>query len=122
MRLVSANLRMPAVEASCTSGIGRKFWRPANGDKSGSPDSGRDSPIFSGFLGQTTSICGRLRIRRMRYNGDQIMKERWLSVAEIAAHLGVNPDTIYKWIERNQLPAHKVGRLWKFTASEVDEW
>jgi excisionase family DNA binding protein len=53
---------------------------------------------------------------------DQIMNERWLSVAEIAAHLGVNPDTIYKWIERKQLPAHKVGRLWKFTATEVDGW
>jgi excisionase family DNA binding protein len=50
------------------------------------------------------------------------MKERWLSVAEIAEHLGVKPDTIYKWIERKQLPAHKVGRLWKFMASEVDEW
>ena len=50
------------------------------------------------------------------------MKERWLSVEEIAAHLGANPDTIYKWIERKKLPAHKVGRLWKFMASEVDEW
>jgi excisionase family DNA binding protein len=50
------------------------------------------------------------------------MKERWLSVEEIAAHLGVNPDTIYKWIERKKLPAHKMGRLWKFMASEVDEW
>jgi len=50
------------------------------------------------------------------------MKERWLSVAEIAAHLGVKPDTIYKWIERKQLPAHKVGRLWKFMATEVDAW
>ena len=50
------------------------------------------------------------------------MKERWLSVDEIAAHLGVNPDTIYKWIERRKLPAHKVGRLWKFMASEVDDW
>ena len=49
-------------------------------------------------------------------------KERWLSVTEIAAHLGVNPDTIYKWIERKKLPAHKVGRLWKFLASEVDTW
>ncbi|MGA2248802.1 MAG: helix-turn-helix domain-containing protein, partial [Verrucomicrobiota bacterium] len=39
-----------------------------------------------------------------------------------AAHLGVNPGTIYKWIERKQLPAHKVGSLWKFTATEVDEW
>jgi excisionase family DNA binding protein len=33
-----------------------------------------------------------------------------------------NPDTIYKWIERKKMPAHKVGRLWKFLASEIDEW
>jgi excisionase family DNA binding protein len=50
------------------------------------------------------------------------MNERWLSVEEIAAHLGVNPDTIYKWIERKRMPAHRVGRLWKFQASEVDSW
>ncbi|MGE3310952.1 MAG: helix-turn-helix domain-containing protein [Limisphaerales bacterium] len=50
------------------------------------------------------------------------MPERWLSVFEIAAHLGVNPDTIYKWITRKAMPAHKVGKLWKFLASEVDEW
>ena len=43
-------------------------------------------------------------------------------MAEIAEHLGVNPDTIYKWIERKQLPAHKVSRLWKFMVSEVDAW
>jgi excisionase family DNA binding protein len=50
------------------------------------------------------------------------MQERWLSVGEIAAHLGVNPDTIYKWIDRKKMPAHKLGRLWKFLASEVDQW
>jgi len=50
------------------------------------------------------------------------MNERWLSVEGIAAHLGVNPDTIYKWIERKKLPPYKMGRLWKFMASEVDEW
>ena len=50
------------------------------------------------------------------------MPERWLSADEIAAHLGVNPDTIYKWIIRKSMPAHKVGRLWKFLASEVDQW
>jgi len=49
-------------------------------------------------------------------------QERWLSVQEIAAHLGVNRDTIYKWIERKQMPAHKLGSLWKFRVSEVDEW
>ena len=50
------------------------------------------------------------------------MTERWLSVDEIAVHLGVNPDTIYKWITRKSMPAHKLGRLWKFLASEVDQW
>jgi len=49
-------------------------------------------------------------------------QERWLSVEEIAAHLGMNRDTIYKWIERKQMPAHKLGKLWKFKVSEVDEW
>jgi len=49
-------------------------------------------------------------------------QERWLSVDEIAAHLGVNPDTVYKWIEKKQMPAHRVGRLWTFKASEGDTW
>ena len=50
------------------------------------------------------------------------MAERWLSVAEIAEYLGVKRDTVYKWIERKAMPAHKVGRLWKFKLSEVDDW
>jgi excisionase family DNA binding protein len=27
--------------------------------------------------------------------------------------MGVNPDTVHKWIERKKLPANKMGRLWK---------
>ena len=49
------------------------------------------------------------------------MTERWLSVDEIAVHLGVNPDMIYKWITRKSMPALKLGRLWTFLASEVDQ-
>jgi excisionase family DNA binding protein len=49
-------------------------------------------------------------------------QERWLSVEEIAVHLGVNRDTIYKWIDRRQMPAHKLGKLWKFKATEIDNW
>ncbi len=49
-------------------------------------------------------------------------QERWLSVEEIADHLGVNRDTIYKWIERKQMPAHRLGRLLKFQVTEVNEW
>lgn len=50
-----------------------------------------------------------------------VMTERWLSVKEIAAHLGVSKETIYNWIEEKTIPAHKIGRFWKFKASEVDE-
>ncbi|MDD2709249.1 MAG: helix-turn-helix domain-containing protein [Verrucomicrobiae bacterium] len=50
------------------------------------------------------------------------MKDRWLSVDEIAAHLGVKPATIYKWLTRRKMPAHKVGRLWKFKIAEIDAW
>jgi excisionase family DNA binding protein len=48
--------------------------------------------------------------------------EKWSSLGEIAKHLGVSKDTIYRWISQKQMPAHKVGKLWKFKISEVDEW
>ena len=46
----------------------------------------------------------------------------WASVDEVAKHLGVAKDSIYRWIENRGLPAHKIGRLWKFKLSEVDDW
>jgi len=41
---------------------------------------------------------------------------------DIARHLGIVKDTVCRWRERKGLPAHKIGRLWKFQLSEVDEW
>ena len=51
-----------------------------------------------------------------------MVDDRWISVEEVAAYLGVKRDTIYKWINRRNMPAHKAGRLWKFRKEEVDEW
>ena len=50
------------------------------------------------------------------------MEDRWLSVDEIADHLGIKRDTVYRWIGERQMPGHKIGRLWKFSKKEVDEW
>jgi len=50
------------------------------------------------------------------------MTEPWVSVEQIAEHLGVTRDSIYRWIDSKHLPAHRVGRLWKFKATEVDDW
>ena len=48
--------------------------------------------------------------------------ERWLSVEEIAGHLGISKETVYRWLEKKKIPAHRVGKLWKFRASEIDAW
>lgn len=48
--------------------------------------------------------------------------EPWVSVEQVSAHLGVAKDTVYRWRERRGLPAHRIGRLWKFKLSEVDDW
>ena len=57
----------------------------------------------------------------VRARGMLMVEDRWLSVDEIALYLGVKRDTVYKWIDRKQMPAHKVGRLWKFRKEEIDE-
>lgn len=53
---------------------------------------------------------------------ESMMDDRWLSVDEIAAYLGIKRDTVYKWIAEKQMPAHRMGRLWKFRKEEVDKW
>lgn len=40
--------------------------------------------------------------------------EPWMSVEQIAERLAITLDSIYRWIERKSLPAHRVGRLWPF--------
>ncbi len=55
-------------------------------------------------------------------HADVSQVERWLSVEEIATHLGVSRESIYRWAEAGKMPAHKVGRQWKFWVNEVNEW
>lgn len=55
-------------------------------------------------------------------HAEQKNTEQWVSVEQVARHIGVKPDTVYKWLERGVMPAHKIGRLWRFQLSEIDEW
>ena len=48
--------------------------------------------------------------------------ERWLSLEEIAKHVGCSKDTIRAWIKKGTIPYYKVGRMYKFKISEVDAW
>lgn len=51
-----------------------------------------------------------------------IAEERWVGVEDVATHLGVNKSSVYRWIEKMGLPAHRIGKLFRFKLSEVDEW
>ena len=49
-------------------------------------------------------------------------EEGWVGIADVATHLRVARDSIYRWVETKDFPAHRVGRLLRFRLSEVDEW
>jgi excisionase family DNA binding protein len=48
--------------------------------------------------------------------------EKWSTMKDVQDYLGVGRESIMQWINKRNMPAYKVGRLWKFKLSEVDEW
>jgi len=77
-------------------------------------------PIRTRLNGYKSRRIGKVSRNKLRWGTD--VTEPWLSADDIAAHLGVTKDTVYTWIAEKGMPAHKIGRLWKFQASEVDDW
>lgn len=61
----------------------------------------------------------------LKIGGVSIMSEindRYYSMSEICKYLGISRDSALKWIANKGMPAHKVGKKWKFKVSEIDEW
>ena len=50
------------------------------------------------------------------------IEDRYYSMPEIMKYLGISRDTALRWIATKQMPAHKIGKNWKFKLSEIDEW
>ena len=48
--------------------------------------------------------------------------EKWSTMKDVQEYLGVGRESIMQWISKRNMPAYKVGRLWKFKLSEVDDW
>ncbi len=45
-----------------------------------------------------------------------------MTVGEVARYLGVVPDTIYRKARRGELPAVKMGKMWRFPKDALDKW
>jgi excisionase family DNA binding protein len=45
-----------------------------------------------------------------------------LTVGEVAYYLHVSRSTIYRLVQRNELPGFKVGSAWRFNVEQIDRW
>lgn len=53
----------------------------------------------------------------------EIRDDNYISLENAAEYLNIKPVTLRKWIkEKTDLPAHQIGRLWKFKRRELDAW
>ena len=44
--------------------------------------------------------------------------DNYIGLEETANYLGVRPATVRNWIKTKDLPAHRIGKLWKFKRTE----
>jgi len=52
-----------------------------------------------------------------------LANDGWISIDDAAEYLGIKPVTLRTWIKKgNGIPAHKIGKQWKFKYAELDEW
>ncbi len=50
-------------------------------------------------------------------------EEAYIGIDEAAEYLGIKPVTLRGWIKKNEdLPAHRIGKLWRFKRKELDDW
>ncbi len=57
----------------------------------------------------------------MRYGGGVAQEEIvWMSTQEAARRLGITPRTLYRFIDVGQLPAYRLGRVFRLKQSDVD--
>lgn len=54
---------------------------------------------------------------------NDMMNDKWIGIEEAAEYLGIKPITVRDWIKKDiGIPAHKIGKKWKFKFSELDAW
>ena len=48
--------------------------------------------------------------------------DNWIGIEDAASYMGVTKETIRNWIKKTDIPAHKIGKLWKFQKNELEKW
>ena len=48
--------------------------------------------------------------------------ENYIGIEDAALFLNIKPVALRKWVKDKSVPAHKIGKQWKFKRSELEEW
>jgi PTS system nitrogen regulatory IIA component len=51
-----------------------------------------------------------------------MMDDDILTIDEVAKYLRVSDRTVYDWAQRGEIPAGKLGTVWRFKKSELEQW
>ena len=77
---------------------------------------------FPGFRG-----VGEKKGRAGRFNSvdkENLMADsrEVMNIRQASQYLGVSPDTLYKYVNEQKIPAFKLGNRWRFKKSKLDQW
>lgn len=50
------------------------------------------------------------------------MQDEILTIEEVAQYLRVSERTVYDWAQKGEIPAGKIGTVWRFKKNEVERW
>ena len=50
------------------------------------------------------------------------MKDDILTIEEVAKYLRVSERTVYDWAQKGEIPSGKIGTVWRFKKSEIENW
>ena len=45
-----------------------------------------------------------------------------MNIRQASQYLGVSPDTLYKYVNEQKIPAFKLANRWRFKKSKLDQW
>jgi len=45
-----------------------------------------------------------------------------LTIEEVAKYLRVSDRTVYDWAQKGEIPSGKIGTVWRFKRSEIEQW
>ena len=50
------------------------------------------------------------------------MEKRFYTAKEVSIYLGLNEETVRKWVQRGYIPFHKFGKSLRFDLHKLENW